>query len=365
MASLKSRLRDLARREGTFADVKSECIRLASGDDQSYAQTRRILKNALDDGTLSAEQHAVLERAMETVVLADGGSLSDIPDAAERTDMGTVRPAATTLDDDEATVAGAPWRAQAETTLADDEPTIISGLPRPEAVGGAETSLLGEDEDTVLRPWTNDDGSEQSLHKDFVGDERDDESTTIRPSPVELETSLGEDDDTRRPHDRSGSNDAYGDEDDAPTVRGAGTSSAGTPSPGTAGTAPPETTLADDEQTIMRPAATLADDEQTIMRPFVSLQDDEQTVIQPSTSLRDDETTLQSGTPAPDDPDATMVTSEATLGEDDETVKVAGLGEDPDATVIDPDDGDRTMVCLLYTSPSPRDGLLSRMPSSA
>ena len=26
---------------------------------------------------------------------------------------------------------------------------------------------------------------------------------------------------------------------------------------------------------------------------------------------------------------------------------------------------DRAMVCLLYTSPSPRDGLLSRMPSSA
>ena len=25
----------------------------------------------------------------------------------------------------------------------------------------------------------------------------------------------------------------------------------------------------------------------------------------------------------------------------------------------------RSMVCLLYTSPSPRDGLLSRMPSSA
>ncbi len=106
MASLKSRLRDLARREGTFADVKSECIRLASGDEQSSAQTRRILKNALDHGTLSAEQHAVLDRAMEAVVLADGGSLSDIPDAAERTDMGTVRLAATTLDDDEATVAG-------------------------------------------------------------------------------------------------------------------------------------------------------------------------------------------------------------------------------------------------------------------
>ena len=26
---------------------------------------------------------------------------------------------------------------------------------------------------------------------------------------------------------------------------------------------------------------------------------------------------------------------------------------------------DQTQVCLLYTSPSPRDGLLSRMPSSA
>ena len=25
----------------------------------------------------------------------------------------------------------------------------------------------------------------------------------------------------------------------------------------------------------------------------------------------------------------------------------------------------RTFICLLYTSPSPRDGLLSRMPSSA
>src|SRR5680860_1724087 len=28
-------------------------------------------------------------------------------------------------------------------------------------------------------------------------------------------------------------------------------------------------------------------------------------------------------------------------------------------------DGHHTPVCLLYTSPSPRDGLLSRMPSSA
>ena len=29
------------------------------------------------------------------------------------------------------------------------------------------------------------------------------------------------------------------------------------------------------------------------------------------------------------------------------------------------DDGYTVHVCLLYTSPSPRDGLLSRMPSSA
>ena len=29
------------------------------------------------------------------------------------------------------------------------------------------------------------------------------------------------------------------------------------------------------------------------------------------------------------------------------------------------DDSEVFMICLLYTSPSPRDGLLSRMPSSA
>ena len=28
-------------------------------------------------------------------------------------------------------------------------------------------------------------------------------------------------------------------------------------------------------------------------------------------------------------------------------------------------DGEEVNICLLYTSPSPRDGLLSRMPSSA
>ena len=34
-------------------------------------------------------------------------------------------------------------------------------------------------------------------------------------------------------------------------------------------------------------------------------------------------------------------------------------------TDADPTDTDTSGDCLLYTSPSPRDGLLSRMPSSA
>ena len=38
----------------------------------------------------------------------------------------------------------------------------------------------------------------------------------------------------------------------------------------------------------------------------------------------------------------------------------------PIKTIIGfPDSADNIRVCLLYTSPSPRDGLLSRMPSSA
>ena len=32
---------------------------------------------------------------------------------------------------------------------------------------------------------------------------------------------------------------------------------------------------------------------------------------------------------------------------------------------LDKPDSGRILICLLYTSPSPRDGLLSRMPSSA
>ena len=127
MASLKSRLRDLARREGTFADVKSECIRLASGDEQSYAQTRRILKNALDDG-VEREQHAVLERAINR--RACRRRFLRHPRRGGEDGHGAVRPAATTL-----TMTRRPWLArpgaQAGTTLADDEPTIISGLPAP------------------------------------------------------------------------------------------------------------------------------------------------------------------------------------------------------------------------------------------
>ena len=41
-------------------------------------------------------------------------------------------------------------------------------------------------------------------------------------------------------------------------------------------------------------------------------------------------------------------------------------GEFPTVVVYGDDISDMSMkICLLYTSPSPRDGLLSRMPSSA
>ena len=40
-------------------------------------------------------------------------------------------------------------------------------------------------------------------------------------------------------------------------------------------------------------------------------------------------------------------------------------GDQDDYWRIDLINGDRVSICLLYTSPSPRDGLLSRMPSSA
>ena len=58
-----------------------------------------------------------------------------------------------------------------------------------------------------------------------------------------------------------------------------------------------------------------------------------------------------------------------TLGEDGATHQnMEDLGMMkmlPNMTVINPCDFNQTKACLLYTSPSPRDGLLSRMPSSA
>ena len=41
------------------------------------------------------------------------------------------------------------------------------------------------------------------------------------------------------------------------------------------------------------------------------------------------------------------------------------VDEDLGNSFVDMEDVTRVLVCLLYTSPSPRDGLLSRMPSSA
>ena len=46
-------------------------------------------------------------------------------------------------------------------------------------------------------------------------------------------------------------------------------------------------------------------------------------------------------------------------------VESGSMMHDEDGSVGAIDPGDLILVCLLYTSPSPRDGLLSRMPSSA
>ena len=56
--------------------------------------------------------------------------------------------------------------------------------------------------------------------------------------------------------------------------------------------------------------------------------------------------------------------------EEDDALRYSGLleAEDyPPMVVVEIEDklAIQTCICLLYTSPSPRDGLLSRMPSSA
>ena len=46
-------------------------------------------------------------------------------------------------------------------------------------------------------------------------------------------------------------------------------------------------------------------------------------------------------------------------------IELAGVRAGDQVLEIGPGRGVLTRACLLYTSPSPRDGLLSRMPSSA
>ena len=54
------------------------------------------------------------------------------------------------------------------------------------------------------------------------------------------------------------------------------------------------------------------------------------------------------------------------LSSPSECARFCGIRKKTLAPVRVIEDGEvRTVVCLLYTSPSPRDGLLSRMPSSA
>ena len=49
----------------------------------------------------------------------------------------------------------------------------------------------------------------------------------------------------------------------------------------------------------------------------------------------------------------------------DEGIDVVLVNSNPATIMTDRGMATNTYICLLYTSPSPRDGLLSRMPSSA
>ena len=49
----------------------------------------------------------------------------------------------------------------------------------------------------------------------------------------------------------------------------------------------------------------------------------------------------------------------------EEGYEVVLINSNPATIMTDPELADRTYICLLYTSPSPRDRTRSRMPSSA
>ena len=64
--------------------------------------------------------------------------------------------------------------------------------------------------------------------------------------------------------------------------------------------------------------------------------------------------------------DGDYVEKDQTIAEVDSDKATLDLPAQESGTItLKAEEGDTVLVCLLYTSPSPRDGLLSRMPSSA
>ena len=62
----------------------------------------------------------------------------------------------------------------------------------------------------------------------------------------------------------------------------------------------------------------------------------------------------------------TLTTSDGSASDGQfHVLKLGGSPSGSNTVTIAPNDVKRMYICLLYTSPSPRDGLLSRMPSSA